>query len=78
MENEVMGDNERSEHEYNNMLSEEDFPSLREWMDDRQLLYKERGRVVKEVCQRYKVKNTTSNNSVTDFINMSTHADKGE
>ena len=46
-------------------------------MDDCQFLYKERGRVVKEVCQRYKVKNTTSNNSVADFINMSTHADNG-
>ena len=78
MENEVMEDDERPDHEYDNdMLSEEDFPSLREWMDDRQLLYKERGRVVMEVCQRYKVNNTTSNNSVTDFINMSTHADKG-
>ena len=73
-----MEDDERPDHEYDNdMLSEEDFPSLREWMDDRQLLYKERGRVVMEVCQRYKVTNTTSNNSVTDFINMSTHADKG-
>ena len=49
MENEVMEDDERSEHEYDSdMLSEEDFPSLREWMDDRQLLYKERGRVVME------------------------------
>eukprot|EP00090_Calanus_glacialis_P003538 TRINITY_DN12610_c0_g1_i1.p1 TRINITY_DN12610_c0_g1~~TRINITY_DN12610_c0_g1_i1.p1 ORF type:complete len:443 (-),score=137.58 TRINITY_DN12610_c0_g1_i1:210-1538(-) len=77
LENEVVEEGERSEHEYDDdMLSEEDFPSLREWMDDRQLLYKERGRVVMEVCQRYKVKNTTSNNSVTDFINMSTHADK--
>jgi hypothetical protein len=77
--NEVIGDSERSELEHDNeTLSEKDFPSLREWMDDRQLLYKERGRVVNEVCQRYKVKNTTSNNSVTDFINMSTHADKGK
>jgi hypothetical protein len=78
LENKAMKDDERSEHENDDdTLSEEDFPSLREWMNDRQLLYKERGRVVMEVCKRYKVMNTTSNNSVTDFINMSTHADKG-
>jgi len=57
-------------------VNEEDFPTLREWIDDRQLLYEERGRVVREVCHKYKVGNTTSNSSVTDFINMSTHADK--
>ena len=67
---------EKDDEEYN-MISEEDFPSLREWMDDRNILYEERGRVVREVCQKYKVNNITSNSSVTDFINMSTHADKG-
>ena len=66
---------EKEEGEYS--ISEEDFPSLREWMDDRNILYEERGRVVREVCQKYKVNNITSNSSVTDFINMSTHGDKG-
>ena len=74
MENEAIEDTADSDSE---VFSEEDFPTLREWMDDRQLLYRERGRVVKEVCEKYQVKNVTSNSSVTDFINMSTHADKG-
>ena len=69
---------EENDEEYESeIINEEDFPTLREWMDDRQLLYNERGRVVKEVCEKYKVKNVTSNSSVTDFINMSTHGDKG-
>ena len=74
LENEVIENNEDSDSD---VFTEEDFPTLREWMDDRQLLYKERDRVVKEVCEKYQVKNITSNSSVTDFINMSTNADKG-
>ena len=76
LENKVGEDEKHDEYE-NEIIHEEDFPTLREWMDDRQLLYNERGRVVKDMCEKYKVKNITSNSSVTDFINMSTHADKG-
>jgi len=75
LENKIT-DEEKYDDNESDIINEEDFPTLREWMDDRQLLYNERGRVVREVCEKYKVKNITSNSSVTDFINMSTHADR--
>ena len=54
---------------------ESEFPSLQDWVEDRAVLYRERARLVRAVCQQEGVANTTSNNSVTDFINQSTKAD---
>ena len=34
----------------NETINEEDFPTLREWLDDRDVLYKERLRYFKMIC----------------------------
>jgi len=60
----------------NDVIREEDFPTLSEWLDDRDVLYRERLRRLGSVCEEYKVKNQTSDSSVKDLISQVTHADK--
>jgi len=59
----------------NDVIREEDFPTLSEWLDDRDILYKERLRRVEDVCSQYQVNNQTSNNSLQDLISQVTNSD---
>lgn len=60
----------------NGVLSEEDFPTIHEWLDDRDVLYKERSRRLDAVCRKYQVSNSTSNSSLADLISVVTNSDK--
>jgi len=69
---------EEDEENFSSLMEEEEqrFPSLKEWLDGREGLYRDRRGRLEAVCREEGVGNLTSNSSVADLINKYTHMDK--
>jgi len=78
----VEGSTARAEEEDDGSFSsfmeeeEQNFPSLKEWLEGREGLYRDRRGRLEAVCREEGVGNLTSNSSVADLINKYTHMDK--